>query len=164
MFKDYYKILQVSRYASAQDIKSAYRTMSMKWHPDKNPEADVTTIMQDINEAYAILKDENRRERYNKEYDVFFKHFSTNTFDQSAVDSSEKYEYDYNVQDDILKNDIEEARQYAKDLVDEFLQSFKQASKAAIKGAARNSLQYAIAWIIAGFVLSILSIITRGCG
>lgn len=61
MFKDYYKILGISRQASAQEIKSAYRTMSKKWHPDINPGMDVTSIMQDINEAYAILKDENKK-------------------------------------------------------------------------------------------------------
>lgn len=55
MFKDYYKILGIQRQASVQEIKSAYRIMSMKWHPDKNPNVDVTSVMQDINEAYAIL-------------------------------------------------------------------------------------------------------------
>ena len=61
MFKDYYKILGIHRQASAQEIKSAYRAMSIKWHPDKNPNVNVTSIMQDINEAYAILKDEEKR-------------------------------------------------------------------------------------------------------
>ena len=93
MFKDYYKILGISRQASFQDIKSAYRAMSIKWHPDKNPNSDVTSIMQDINEAYAILKDEEKRERYNKEYDVFFGQISISSFEQSAS-STKGYEYD----------------------------------------------------------------------
>lgn len=76
MFKDYYKILDIHRHATAQEIKSAYRAMSMKWHPDKNPGTDVTNIMQDINEAYAILKDTNKRERYNQEYDIFYAQLS----------------------------------------------------------------------------------------
>ena len=59
MFRDYYKILGISRHATAQDIKSAYRAMSMQWHPDKNPETDVTEIMQNINEAYAIVNEKD---------------------------------------------------------------------------------------------------------
>lgn len=66
MFKDYYEILDIDWHASQMEIKSAYRKQSMKWHPDRNPGLDVTAMMQDINEAYAILKDELKRERYNK--------------------------------------------------------------------------------------------------
>lgn len=163
MFKDYYKILDIHRHATAQEIKSAYRAMSMKWHPDKNPETDVTNIMQDINEAYAILKDNNKRERYNQEYDIFYAQLSFNSHKESDNDFSKEYEYDYDIKDDILKDDIADARKYAKELVDEFLKSFKVASKAAVKGAAEKSLQYAVSWIIAGFVLAILGNIIRSC-
>lgn len=159
MLKDYYKILNTPRYSSAEEVKFAYRTMSMKWHPDKNPNANVTTIMQDINEAYAILKDPIKRERYNKEYDIFFAQSTSMSFTQSETEYSEEYEYDYNIKDEELKDDIANARQYAKDLVDEFLKSFKEASKAAVKSAAKQSFQYAIAWIIAGFILAVLGII-----
>ena len=57
MFKDYYQILDVSFSASKEEIKKAYRKMSLQWHPDRNPGADVTEMMQDINEAYKILND-----------------------------------------------------------------------------------------------------------
>lgn len=163
MFKDYYKILDIHRHATAQEFKSAYRAMSMKWHPDKNPGTDVTNIMQDINEAYAILKDTNKRERYNQEYDIFYAQLSFNSHKVSDNDFSKEYEYDYDIKDDILKDDIADARKYAKELVDEFLKSFKEASKAAVKGAAEKSLQYAVSWIIAGFVLAILGSIIRSC-
>ena len=69
MFKDYYQILGIPFTASTQEIKDAYRKMSLKWHPDKNPNIDVTEIMQDINEAYKILYDEFSRARYDKEYE-----------------------------------------------------------------------------------------------
>lgn len=163
MFKDYYKILGIHRYVSTQEIKSAYRVMSMKWHPDKNSNTDVTNIMQNINEAYAILKDNNKRERYNQEYDMFFAQLSFRSFEESENDFSEEYEYDYDIKDDILKDDIAHARKYAKELVDEFLKSFKEASKAAVKGAAEKSIQYAVSWIIAGVVLAILGSIIRSC-
>ena len=61
MFKDYYQILGIPLTSSRQDIKNAYRQLSLKWHPDKNPGIDVTEIMQDINEAYKILYDEENR-------------------------------------------------------------------------------------------------------
>ena len=114
MFKDYYKILDIHRHATAQEIKSAYRAMSMKWHPDKNPGTDVTNIMQDINEAYAILKDTNKRERYNQEYDIFYAQLSFNSHKVSDNDFSKEYEYDYDIKDDILKDDIADARKYGR--------------------------------------------------
>ena len=60
MFKDYYQILEITQQASLSEIKQAYRAASKKWHPDVNPGKDTTQIMQDINEAYAILKDETK--------------------------------------------------------------------------------------------------------
>lgn len=161
MFKDYYKILGIHRYSSTQEIKSAYRAMSMKWHPDKNPETDVTNIMQDINEAYAILKDNNKRERYNHEYDIYIVQLSFHPVKDSEDDFSKEHEYD--IKDDKLKDDIADARRYAKELVDEFLKSFKEASKAAGKGAAIKSLQFAISWIIAGLALALLGSVIRSC-
>lgn len=163
MFRDYYKILGISRHATAQDIKSAYRAMSMQWHPDKNPETDVTEIMQNINEAYAILKDNSKRERYDQEYDIFFAQVSFRPFKESENNFSKEYEYDYDIKDDILKDDIADAREYAKELVNDFLKSFKDASRAAIKGATEKSLQYTVAWIISGFVLAIMGSIIRSC-
>ena len=159
MFKDYYKILGISRQASAQEIKSAYRTMSKKWHPDINPGMDVTSIMQDINEAYAILKDENKKERYDNEYDKFFEKESTNSFEQSVNATSKEYEYDYEVQDEVLNAYIINARQYAKYLVDEFLKSFKQASQDAVKGAWSGAKGY----IYVGICFVILSSIIGTC-
>lgn len=70
MFKDYYKILGVAQSSSISEIKSAYRTMSIKWHPDRNPSFKAKTVMQDINEAYAILNDEEKRHRYDVEYNI----------------------------------------------------------------------------------------------
>ena len=67
VFKDYYKILGISFSASKQEIRQSYRDMSLKWHPDRNPDKDVTEIMQDINEAYSILYDDTSRSKYDKE-------------------------------------------------------------------------------------------------
>ena len=68
MFKDYYKILEISPDADSATVKAAYRKQALRWHPDRHPNMDVKSIMQDINEAYAILKDPRKRARYDEEY------------------------------------------------------------------------------------------------
>lgn len=158
MFKDYYKILGIQRQASAQEIKSAYRTMSIKWHPDKNPNADVTSVMQDINEAYAILKNEEKRKRYDMEYDIFFEKFTLYYSEQftSTPFSTGSYVYNYDVQDETLREDIATARQYAKEMVDEFLRSFKEASYNAVKGAWEGAFNYIIGAIIASIIFALI--------
>ena len=54
---DYYKILQVNRNASDEDLKKAYRKLAMKWHPDKNPnnKKDAEAKFKQISEAYEVF-------------------------------------------------------------------------------------------------------------
>jgi curved DNA-binding protein CbpA len=62
---DYYKILELARDATAGEIKSNYRALAMRWHPDRNsgsPEADER--FKAIAEAYSVLSDEARRRDY----------------------------------------------------------------------------------------------------
>ena len=61
---DPYQILNVSKDATEVQIKKAYRELSFKHHPDRNPGADNATKMQQINEAYEILSDPARKEAY----------------------------------------------------------------------------------------------------
>ena len=53
---DYYKLLQVDRNASDEDLKKAYRKLAMKWHPDKNPnnKRDAEAKFKQISEAYDV--------------------------------------------------------------------------------------------------------------
>jgi curved DNA-binding protein CbpA len=158
MFKDYYQILGISPVASKQEIKQAYRMMSLKWHPDKNPGVDVTSIMQDINEAYKILNDDPSRARYNKEYREFNKQ---REFYQTSIQTTESFSWNYNydVHDEDLKNDINNARAYAKNLVEEFLKSLKETSKVAAKGAWEGAKGY----VYAAIILFILGLCVRAC-
>jgi hypothetical protein len=64
--KDYYKILQVDPSAEPEVIAAAYRRLSLKYHPDNNKAADATLRMQEINEAYNILKEPAQREQYDR--------------------------------------------------------------------------------------------------
>ncbi len=63
-YKDYYEILGVSRDADAAAIKSAYRKLARKYHPDVNKTKEAEEKFKDINEAYEVLSDKNKRQRY----------------------------------------------------------------------------------------------------
>ena len=65
-FKDYYKALGVTQTASADDIKKAFRKAARKYHPDINPAADAEARFKDVNEAYEVLKDPERRAAYDQ--------------------------------------------------------------------------------------------------
>ena len=60
-----YSLLGVSKDAELQEIKSAYKKLALKWHPDKNGGSEESTIMfQKISEAYAVLSNPQRRKKY----------------------------------------------------------------------------------------------------
>lgn len=63
---DYYSILEISRGASQDDIKKSYRKLSLKWHPDKNPnnKEEAEAKFKEISEAYEILSDVGKKNFY----------------------------------------------------------------------------------------------------
>ncbi|KAI3853262.1 hypothetical protein MKW92_006619 [Papaver armeniacum] len=65
---DYYKVLEVDRNASDDDLKKAYRKLAMKWHPDKNPnnKKDAEAKFKQISEAYDVLSDSQKRVIYDQ--------------------------------------------------------------------------------------------------
>jgi len=65
---DYYRVLEVSRGASAADIKKAYRRLALKWHPDKNPDNqdEANKKFKEISEAYEVLSDEKKKKIYDQ--------------------------------------------------------------------------------------------------
>lgn len=66
-YKDYYKILGVSKDASQDDIKKAYRKLAVKYHPDKNPDdKQAQNRFQEIGEAYQVLADPEKRKKYDQ--------------------------------------------------------------------------------------------------
>ena len=62
--KDYYSILGIDRNASDQDIKSAFRTLSKKYHPDLNKDPNAEQKFKEINEAYQVLSDPEKKQKY----------------------------------------------------------------------------------------------------
>ena len=65
-FKDYYKILGVERNAGADDVKQAYRRLARKYHPDVSKESNAKEKFQEVNEAYEVLKDKEKRAAYDQ--------------------------------------------------------------------------------------------------
>jgi len=64
--RDYYEVLGVSRNASNEELKSAFRTLARKYHPDVNKEADAEEKFKEINEAFAVLSDPDKRRAYDQ--------------------------------------------------------------------------------------------------
>ncbi|RIV16328.1 molecular chaperone DnaJ [Mycoplasmopsis gallopavonis] len=64
--RDYYEILGVSKTASQQEIKSAYRKLAKKYHPDVLKDGTSDQKMKEINEAYSVLSDETKRKNYDQ--------------------------------------------------------------------------------------------------
>lgn len=74
--RDYYEILGVGKDASDTELKSAYRKLALKWHPDRNKEAGAEAKFKEVNEAYEILSNKDKRAKYDQ--------FGHAAFDPSA--------------------------------------------------------------------------------
>ena len=66
--RDYYEVLSLTRSATADDIRKAYRRLAMQYHPDKNPDnkEESEVRFKEISEAYEVLSDEDKRHRYDQ--------------------------------------------------------------------------------------------------
>jgi molecular chaperone DnaJ len=70
----YYEVLEVERSASDGQLKAAFRKLAMQWHPDRNPEDGSEHKFKEINEAYEVLKDADKRAAYDRFGHAAFEH------------------------------------------------------------------------------------------
>jgi molecular chaperone DnaJ len=82
--RDYYDVLGVSKDSSKDAVKKAYRKLAMKYHPDRNKEPDAEEKFKEISEAYGVLSDDDKRQKYDQ-------------FGHAGIDSSY-------TQEDIFRN------------------------------------------------------------
>ena len=64
--RDYYEILGLSKTASRQEIKTAYRKLAKQYHPDRNKAGDAEAKFKEVQEAYEVLSDDQKRTAYDK--------------------------------------------------------------------------------------------------
>ncbi len=64
MARDFYEVLGVGKGASADEIKKAYRNLALRYHPDRNKDKNAENIFKEINEAYAVLSNQEKRRQY----------------------------------------------------------------------------------------------------
>lgn len=64
--RDYYEVLGVARTADGAEIKKAYRRLAMEYHPDRNPSDDAAERFKEVNRAYEVLSDADKRARYDR--------------------------------------------------------------------------------------------------
>lgn len=83
---DYYNVLGVSKAASQDDIKKAYRKLALKWHPDKNPDNKEEAEMKfkELAEAYEVLSDKSKRDAYDRYGNDRMRHTGTSSSDFSS--------------------------------------------------------------------------------
>lgn len=84
--RDYYEVLGIPKHATEQDIKKAFRQLAMKYHPDRNKSHDAEEKFKEINEAYEILSDKNKRQKYDQ--------FGHNAFGQQGASSASGFHFE----------------------------------------------------------------------
>src|SRR2546425_11794113 len=67
MRMDYYEVLQIEVSATFEEVHKAYRSLAMRYHPDRNSTLGASSVMSSINEAYAVLSEPSRRRLYDEE-------------------------------------------------------------------------------------------------
>jgi hypothetical protein len=117
--KDYYYILGISKNATSEEIKKAYRKLSMKYHPDKNQgDPFFEDRFKAILEAYEVLSDGGKRNAYNLEFNAFFNGKSKHQY----ANYSEQIKKEYQEQFKKIKLEFDkkdrEFKQKEKELID----------------------------------------------
>jgi len=166
MFLDYYAILEVDSNSDIDAIKTAFKKQALIWHPDRNPGTDTTKRMQQINEAYIILKDSEARKRYDLEY-LRFKEYQQKTGGTRKADSGEKkqektgegksyQDNSYEIYDETLQGWMSGARKQAANLAKETLEDLVGMSKEGGKAITEAALGGIVRYFVFGIIMLII--------
>lgn len=161
--KAYYEVLGLSKNSTMDQIKSAYRTLAFKYHPDKNPnDENAENMFKDINEAYSILSDENKR----RDYDSNLKTDYSKGNDYSSSDAMYQFlNTMYAYASEMTMNNIS-SRDIAKFLRDKgcpdtiaqsIAVSLEKQRKAMVRNEAKALLVKSILSLIGGFIFTAIS-------
>lgn len=103
-YKDYYKVMGLSRDADPKDIKTAYRKLARKYHPDLNKQAGAEEKFKELGEAYEVLKDPEKRKIYDQ-------YGTERAFNQNAGSAQQHHSWggDSHFQDDQATQDFFES-------------------------------------------------------
>lgn len=92
--KDYYQILGVNPNATAAEVRRAYRRLAILYHPDRNPTPQSNAQMQEINEAYGVLGNHNKRAKYDFQHrNIFTESPTTNPYSYDQKRTSSQYPF-----------------------------------------------------------------------
>ena len=165
MFVDYYAVLGISKDATEEEIKKAYREQSKKWHPDRNKNEDAKEQMQLINEANLILKDTEARSRYNVEYLLFVKIKSREQEDDTPeyseifdfTDKSKNYSYtNYKVNDPDLERWMKNAKNQSIQIVEQFFSDLGTLTKVGAKAVLKEMWEKFLIFLALGIIVLIV--------
>jgi DnaJ-class molecular chaperone len=172
-FIDYYSLFEIDPSATLAEVKSAFKKQALKWHPDKNPGIDTTEVMQNINEAYLILKDAEARKLYDIEYKRFQNYKKqekdrTNNQEEkkSTNSSSQNFNNDeakenYAVFDETLKKWIKNARQQAVILAKQTIEDLREMSIDSGKVIVKSILSGVVKYFV---LIIVIAIFIKACG
>jgi curved DNA-binding protein CbpA len=166
VFTDYYALFSISRQSTQDEIKKAFKSKALEWHPDRNQSANAEKMMQLINEAYLILKDEQAKLKYDNEYELFVNsQIKQKTDDQGSTEEvHESYSYqEYNVKDEELKRWIKNAKEQAISLAKQSIEDFKGIALTGASAALGGAVSAIGSYIGISILFTILFALTRGC-
>lgn len=150
MFKDYYKTLSISPPSNFKEIKNAFKTLAIKYHPDKNLSTDTTKLMQGICEAYMILKNPNTKEKYDKEYTRYYKDYKKGRL--------------FSYEDQVLKDYIDDILIQIEEYAQTVMKETSQLTKIGFKAAGDEVIKNLISYLIFGLIVVVIFIIAEANG